>query len=96
MHIHHAVYTYINRCTYTCTKRFTEYAAAQPGFGGWPWWLAPISSRGKNHPTFVLKGKSMGNHWETIETIGFMVVNGDFSNKNGDIMILMGIYPLVV
>jgi hypothetical protein len=36
------------------------------------------------------------NHWETIETIGFMVINGDFSNKNGDLMILMGIYPLVV
>jgi hypothetical protein len=31
----------------------------------------------------------MGNHWETIETIGFIVINGDLSNKNVDFMTLI-------
>ena len=34
-------------------------------------------------------GKTMGNHWETIETIGFIVINGDLSNKNVDFMTLI-------
>ena len=92
MHIHHAVYTYINRCTYTSTKRFTEYAAAQPGFGGWPWWLAPISSRGKNHPTFVLKGKTMGNHWETI---GKPLGNHGFENQSFELFASVNFFHIV-